>query len=84
MTDSQREDVPRISVDTLHDWERIKKSYSDAAMTELEERMAKEGRFKKDEDKEALRAYLRKVSLVYLARKDETYWDVNGPYKTLL
>ncbi len=32
-----REDVPRISVDSLADWERIKASYAQAAMGELEE-----------------------------------------------
>ena len=32
-----REDVPRISVDSLADWERIKASYAEAAMNELEE-----------------------------------------------
>lgn len=40
MTDNaqgDREDVPRISVDSLADWERIKASYAEAAMNELEE-----------------------------------------------
>lgn len=57
----EREDVPRISVDTLHDWERIKTSYTDAAMGELEERLndPKEGR--SEEEKEVLRAHMRKV-----------------------
>ena len=60
----EREDVPRISVDTLHDWERIKASYTKAAMTELEERLnhPKEGGGKRSEsEKETLRAHLRKV-----------------------
>ncbi|KAI0338175.1 hypothetical protein BDW22DRAFT_1363309 [Trametopsis cervina] len=53
----EREDVPRIAVDTLHDWERIKASYTEAAMQELEDSMKKE---KKDEhSKEVLRAHLR-------------------------
>lgn len=33
----ERVDVPRIAVDTLHDWERIKASYAEAAMQELED-----------------------------------------------
>lgn len=60
----EREDVPRISVDTLHDWERVKASYTDAAMSELEERMngGKEGGGTRSEgEKEILRAHLRKV-----------------------
>lgn len=62
----EREDVPRISVDTLHDWERVKASYTDAAMSELEERMngGKEGGGRRSEgEKEILRAHLRKVRL---------------------
>lgn len=60
----EREDVPRISVDTLHDWERIKTSYTQAAMAELEERLngPKEGGGKRtEEEKENLRAHMQKV-----------------------
>ncbi|KAI0687821.1 hypothetical protein BC835DRAFT_1419656 [Cytidiella melzeri] len=54
----EREDVPRISVDTLQDWERIKTSYVEAAMKELEDSMKRE---KKDEaSKEALRGHLKR------------------------
>ena len=66
----EREDVPRISVDTLHDWERIKASYSDAAMAELEERLndSKEvGGRKTEAEKEVLRAHLRKVRGRYVS-----------------
>ncbi|KAI0799874.1 hypothetical protein BC629DRAFT_205218 [Irpex lacteus] len=53
-----REDVPRISVDSLADWERIKASYAQAAMGELEESMKKD---KKDEaSKEVMRGHLRR------------------------
>jgi hypothetical protein len=33
----EREDVPRITVESLQDWERIKLSYVEAARKELED-----------------------------------------------
>ena len=33
----EREDVPRIAIDSLQDWERIKASYTQVAVKELEE-----------------------------------------------
>ncbi|KAI0084635.1 hypothetical protein BDY19DRAFT_898225 [Irpex rosettiformis] len=60
MTDTNqadREDVPRISVDSLADWERIKTSYAEAAMNELEQSYKE----RKDEaSKEIMRGHLRK------------------------
>lgn len=56
--------MPRISVDTLHDWERIKTSYTNAAMGELEARLSdtnEEGGTRTEEEKEVLRAHMRKV-----------------------
>jgi len=38
--DPAREDVLRISVDTVHDWNRIKRNYSKAALTLLDETLA--------------------------------------------
>ncbi|KAI0747696.1 hypothetical protein C8Q80DRAFT_1168124 [Daedaleopsis nitida] len=37
--DSQREDIPRISVETLDDWRRIKRNYTLAALSALEEQL---------------------------------------------
>jgi hypothetical protein len=38
--DPTREDVPRISVDTVHDWNRIKHNYSAAALILLDQTLA--------------------------------------------
>ena len=57
MEAADREEVPRISVDNLYDWERIKKSYADAAYAQLDART--KGRSK--EDKARLRAAMEKV-----------------------
>ncbi|PIL30465.1 hypothetical protein GSI_07164 [Ganoderma sinense ZZ0214-1] len=38
--DSQREDIPRISVETLDDWRRIKRNYSNAALAALDEHLS--------------------------------------------
>lgn len=57
--DNQREEVPRISVDALYNWERIKNSYTKAAHASLEGRIAS----RSDADKKLLRAHLQKVRL---------------------
>ncbi|PSS29855.1 hypothetical protein PHLCEN_2v2648 [Hermanssonia centrifuga] len=54
--DQQREELPRISVDSLHDWERIKASYTDAAMATFETRVAS----RSEADKKLLRKHLQK------------------------
>lgn len=58
--DSQHEGIPRISVDTLEDWYRIKESYTAAAMTALERRVAATPR--STQDIEMLREHLKQVS----------------------
>ena len=58
MEAADREDVPRISVDNLYDWERIKKSYEDAAYAQLDARTKGQPK----EDRERLRAAMQKAS----------------------
>lgn len=41
--DPAREDVPRISVDTVHDWNRIKHNYVEAALSLLDQTLASGG-----------------------------------------
>jgi hypothetical protein len=43
LMDPTREDVLRISVDTVHDWNRIKRNYSEAALILLDETLASGG-----------------------------------------
>ena len=56
-SEEQREEFPRISVDSLRDWRRIKLSYTTAAYKELEGRIA--GR--SETDKNMLRGQLQRV-----------------------
>jgi hypothetical protein len=35
-----REDLPRIAVDTIHDWQRVKTTVTDAALVKLDTQMA--------------------------------------------
>lgn len=66
MDAASREDVPRVSVDNLYDWERIKQSYADAAYAQLDART--KGRSK--EDRARLRAAMEKVRfLVYKLKR---------------
>lgn len=37
--DNQREDIPRISVDSLQDWQRVKDNYTSMALSVLEEEL---------------------------------------------
>lgn len=53
----QREEMPRITVDKLRDWERIKKSYTNAAYANLESRIAS----RSEVDKRMLRTQLQRV-----------------------
>lgn len=55
--DAEREDVPRIAVDSLYDWERIKDSYTRAAFAQLDARAAA----RPPADQERLRAHLARV-----------------------
>ena len=57
--EQEREDVPRVAVDSLHDWARIRMSYTDAAMAQLEARLA--GTRRTPAEQERLRSMLEKV-----------------------
>ena len=57
----EHESIPRISVDSLEDWYRIKESYTKAAMDSLERRVASTPRSTQDIEK--LRQHLKLVSL---------------------
>ncbi|KAI0781291.1 hypothetical protein BD413DRAFT_600682 [Trametes elegans] len=54
-TEAQREDIPRISVETLDDWRRIKRNYTIAALTSLDEQLSGSS---STEDREVLLAHL--------------------------
>ncbi|KAH9890703.1 hypothetical protein C8Q73DRAFT_793129 [Cubamyces lactineus] len=55
--EAQREDLPRISVETLDDWRRIKRNYTIAALTALDEQLSGGS---SAEDREALLAHLHR------------------------
>ncbi|KAF7790121.1 hypothetical protein EIP86_001073 [Pleurotus ostreatoroseus] len=55
-TSDAREEMPRISVDKLQDWERIKRSYTSAAYATLEARIAS----RSEADKRMLRGQLQR------------------------
>ncbi|KAM5535559.1 hypothetical protein V8D89_010726 [Ganoderma adspersum] len=55
--DSQREDIPRISVETLDDWRRIKRNYSKAALAALDEHLSPND---SHEDRQLLLAHLHR------------------------
>ncbi|KAI0328089.1 hypothetical protein GY45DRAFT_1326747 [Cubamyces sp. BRFM 1775] len=55
--EAQREDLPRISVETLDDWRRIKRNYTIAALTALDEQLSGSS---SAEDREALLAHLHR------------------------
>lgn len=61
--DNQREELPRIAVDTLHDWQRVKASYTNAAVAEFEKRTAS----RTPAERDALRIHLHKVRVCLLA-----------------
>ncbi|KAH9857717.1 hypothetical protein C2E23DRAFT_805441 [Lenzites betulinus] len=55
--EAQREDLPRISAETLDDWRRIKRNYTIAALTALDEQLTGSD---SAEDREALLAHLHR------------------------
>ncbi|EIW60717.1 uncharacterized protein TRAVEDRAFT_118764 [Trametes versicolor FP-101664 SS1] len=55
--EAQREDLPRISCETLDDWRRIKRNYTIAALTALDEQLSGNN---SPADREALLAHLHK------------------------
>lgn len=56
--DSQREEIPRISVETFDDWRRIKRNYTLAALTALDEQLSGNN---SAEDRQVLLAHLHRV-----------------------
>ena len=56
--DSQREDIPRISVETLDDWRRIKRNYTRAALAALDEQLSPND---SQDDRQLLLAHLHRV-----------------------
>ena len=60
-TSPPREDLPRISIDSLHDWNQIRTSYVNAATSALDTRLA-EARVDKKRA-ELLKAHMNKVGL---------------------
>ncbi|KAI0831788.1 hypothetical protein BC628DRAFT_1349781 [Trametes gibbosa] len=55
--EAQREDLPRISAETIDDWRRIKRNYTIAALTALDEQLTGST---SAEDREALLAHLHR------------------------
>ncbi|KAI0806994.1 hypothetical protein C8Q74DRAFT_1453259 [Fomes fomentarius] len=55
--DSQREDIPRISIETFDDWRRIKRNYTLAALTALDEQLSGNN---SAEDRQVLLAHLHR------------------------
>ncbi|KAI0648217.1 hypothetical protein C8Q79DRAFT_1008567 [Trametes meyenii] len=55
--EAQREDLPRISVETLDDWRRIKRNYTIAALTALDEQLSGNN---STQDREVLLAHLHR------------------------
>ncbi|GBE82557.1 hypothetical protein SCP_0409410 [Sparassis crispa] len=55
--DAQREDITRISVDTLQDWQRVKANFTDAALTVLDEQLAART---SSLDRDVLREYVQR------------------------
>ena len=69
-----REDVQRVSVDTIHDWKRIKSSFSSAAFAALDEVLeTSDGSV----DKNALLPHIDQVCYP-VPRIDPTYSHVVG------
>jgi hypothetical protein len=54
----QREDVSRISIDTLSDWQRIRTKFSEATLAQLKARIASSGLAK---EHDAILFHLNKV-----------------------
>ncbi|KAH9923999.1 uncharacterized protein BXZ73DRAFT_91389 [Epithele typhae] len=55
--DSQREELPRISVETLDDWRRMKRNYTLAALAALDEQL---GSNPSDKDRKVLAAHVHR------------------------
>ena len=56
--DASREEYPRISVDSYHDWQRIKADFTQAAFVKLEEHLKSSDA---EVEREALSIHLQRV-----------------------
>lgn len=59
--ENQREDLPRISVDSMQDWQRVKESYSSVALSILEEELSS---VKSPSEAAALRTHVQQVKFL--------------------
>lgn len=53
-----REDIPRVSVDSVQDWKQVRGNYEKAALSKLEEQVMLRGI---TAEKEAVKAHLQQV-----------------------
>lgn len=60
-----REDLPRITVDSITDWRRIQASYTASAIKQLDEQLAANGL---SHEREAHLAHLNAVSITFMKR----------------
>jgi hypothetical protein len=67
--DGIHEDIPRIAVETIADWKRIKASYSQAAIRQLDEQLEANGLM---HERETHLAHLNEVELI-LSRRSEQF-----------
>jgi len=58
--DPQREDLPRISVDTIQQWQHIKSEYTNTSIGLLDARLAAKGKVRQ-QDKQLLVTHLHQV-----------------------
>jgi hypothetical protein len=57
-TTEEREELPRIAVDSIQDWQRIKSSYLAAAVSQLDEQLSSSGRVS---ERDAFLAHITEV-----------------------
>lgn len=61
--DPKREDLPRISADTIQDWQRVKSNYKNALVTSVDDRLAAQGLSK---ERELVLLHLDQVRFAWL------------------
>jgi len=59
-----REDIPRISVDSVQDWQKLRTNYKNAAIHQLNAQVASNGL---DSEKAALEAHMNAASQLCVA-----------------
>lgn len=58
--DPKREDLPRIAVDTIQEWQHIKSEYTDAIIALLDTRIAANGKVRQ-QDRVLFKSHLYQV-----------------------